>query len=87
MYIVVSPYSPSYPLSPPPTPSPMGRTSSTLLLPDFADEKREKTKRKHDILACLRKKVAIEGVSIWYFQVFMYYTLKWFISSNICILP
>jgi hypothetical protein len=26
-------------------------------------------------------KMAIQGVSLWYFHVYMYYKLKWFIHS------
>jgi hypothetical protein len=58
MYTFSALYSLYYPLFPPPPPShrcqpsPLGRTFSTVLLSDFAEEKKEK--EKHDIFVCLR---------------------------------
>jgi hypothetical protein len=51
LYTVFAPYSPSYPLCPPPTPfhwfqpTPPNRTCSTLLLSNFEEEKKEETKK------------------------------------------
>jgi hypothetical protein len=58
VYTFFAPHSFSYPLSPPLPPlhwwqpSSLGRTCSTVLFSDFAEEK--KKKEKHDIFASLR---------------------------------
>jgi hypothetical protein len=73
---------PSYRLSPPPLPSywyqppPLDRIRSTLLFTDFVEEKQ---KTQHFCL--FEIKVATQGVSLWYFHVYMYHNPNWFISS------
>jgi hypothetical protein len=56
-------------------PAPQGRTCSTILLSDCVEEK---WKQSHFCLC--KRKVATQGVSLWYFQVYMYYNSNWFIS-------
>jgi hypothetical protein len=57
--------------TPPLTPD---RACSFLLFSDFAKERKKKWH------FCLFK-IATQGVSLWYFHVYMYYNLIWFISS------
>jgi hypothetical protein len=62
---------------PPPTGTkhPAGRTCSTLLFSDFVEERI----KWHFCLFVI--KVAIQGISLWYFHVYVYYNPNWFISS------
>jgi hypothetical protein len=53
----------------PPTP---GRTCSALSFSDFVKERKRQF--------CLFK-IAAQGVSLWHFHVYMFFTLGWFISS------
>jgi hypothetical protein len=56
-------------------PTPPGRGGSALLFSDFA---RERKKKWH---FCLFK-IAIKGVSLWHFHVYLSYSPNWVISSN-----
>jgi hypothetical protein len=59
-------------------PPPWGRTCSALLLSDFVAEKRKNS----DIFCLFEIKVATQGVSLFYFHVYIYYNPSRFIASN-----
>jgi hypothetical protein len=46
--------------------------------------RRKKIKQKTWHFSLFEIKVAIQGVSLWYFHVYMYYNPNCFISSNFC---
>jgi hypothetical protein len=53
---------------------PSGRTCSTLLFSDFVKENQKKW------YFCLCN-IATQGISLWQFHVYMFYSQVWFISS------
>jgi hypothetical protein len=59
-------------------PSSLARTCSDLLFSDFVKEK-----KWHFCLV----KVAIRGVSLWHFHVYMYYNLNWLYFSSFYLTP
>jgi hypothetical protein len=63
-------------------PSSLGRACFALLFSDFVGEKREKIRWKSWHFSLFEIKVAIQGVSLWYFHIYVYYNPNWFISSN-----
>jgi hypothetical protein len=78
-------YSPSYSLSlTPPSPistnpAPPGRTCSAILYSNFVKEKR---KQKTWHFSLFELKIATQGISLWYFHVYMYYNPNWLISTD-----